>query len=270
MNKLGLCLSGGGARGAFQVGACKALEDLGILKKVNAYAGTSIGSVNASLISTKSVDEVFRIWLSVEPDVLKSTESLFKRIIKERTHFVDNGVFKIDELEVQIDAAIDYNHLRQQELYITISQAGNINDGIFGLFKAGYQHYIKKDSQALYVPVSDQSDEQIKKLILASCSIPIVFPAVRLDEREYFDGAVFDNVPVKPLVDSGCDTVIIVHLHRLNLFQKSNFPGIRFYEIKHHRSLGGLLNFDRDRSRKLFDLGYHNAFETLKDSDLVG
>jgi len=269
MNKLGLCLSGGGARGAYQVGACKALDDTGVLTKVSAFSGTSIGSVNASLVATKPIDEVYDLWLNIDPNALKNTESLFRRIIRERTHFVDNGVFKIDELGKLIDSTYDYDLLRKREVYITISQGGSTNDGVFGLIKSSYQHYIKKDSQALYVPVQNQSDEQIKRLILASCSIPIVFPPVRLNDREYYDGGVYDNVPVKPLVDSGCDTVIVIHLHRLNFVQKDNFPGIRLIEVKHNRSLGAFLNFDPDRSRKLFELGYQDTLEILNSSPLA-
>ncbi|MFA5467004.1 MAG: patatin-like phospholipase family protein [Candidatus Izemoplasmatales bacterium] len=264
MKKLGLCLSGGGARGAFQVGAFKALEELGILKLVSVYSGTSIGSVNASLISTKPVTEVERIWLSIEPDALSRSESLFKRIIKEKASFVDNGVYKIDELGAMIDLHLDFDLLRQKEVFITLSQGGFVDDGLFGLFKSSYQHYIKKETQAIYVPVKEHSNTEIKQMILASCSIPIVFPPVKLLDREYYDGGVYDNVPVKPLVDDGCDTVIVIHLHRLNFIDRSSFPGINIIEVKHRGTLGGYLNFEPERSQKLMNLGYQDTIEVLK------
>ena len=47
MAKLGICLSGGGARGAYQIGALIALRDLGIFSDAIAFSGSSIGSINA-------------------------------------------------------------------------------------------------------------------------------------------------------------------------------------------------------------------------------
>ena len=217
------------------------------------------------MLATKSVAEVYSLWLNVPADALRNSESLFKRIIRERTAFVDNGVFKIDQLASMIDEALDYDKLRSQEVYVTLSQGGYLDEGLFGLLKSSYQHYLKRDSQAVYMPVSGQPDAVLKQMLLASCSIPVVFPAVSLANREYYDGGVYDNVPVKPLVEAGCDLIFVIHLHLLNIIRKDNYPGVRFVEIKHRRSLGALLNFDPERSRKLFELGYRDAAAVIAE-----
>lgn len=65
MNKLGICLSGGGARGAYQIGALKALEELGILQKASAFSGASIGAVNVTFAAIGSLDLAMDIWFNV-------------------------------------------------------------------------------------------------------------------------------------------------------------------------------------------------------------
>jgi len=59
MNKVGLCFSGGGARGAYQIGAVKALVELGIFSHIQVFSGTSIGAVNACMVATKNIDQIY-------------------------------------------------------------------------------------------------------------------------------------------------------------------------------------------------------------------
>ena len=56
----GLILDGGGARGAYQIGAWKALVEAGV--KVNAVAGTSVGALNGALICMGDVKQAEKIW----------------------------------------------------------------------------------------------------------------------------------------------------------------------------------------------------------------
>ena len=65
--KVGLCLCGGGAKGAYQAGVIKALNDKGI--KFNAISGTSIGSVNGYFIFTNNVEKLEEMWIDVDSNV---------------------------------------------------------------------------------------------------------------------------------------------------------------------------------------------------------
>lgn len=56
----GIVLDGGGARGAYQIGAWKALKEVGI--KINAVAGTSVGALNGALICMGDVENAVKIW----------------------------------------------------------------------------------------------------------------------------------------------------------------------------------------------------------------
>lgn len=268
MRKLGLCLTGGGARGAFQAGALKALDELGILKKVNAVSGTSIGSVNASLLACKSVDEIKELWINYPSTDFNHDTSIFKTLREKKLDVVNSGIYEINLLEKLLRENLDIKKLKEKTTFITLSPAGLENEGVMGLLKSSFKHFIKNESQVIYSPLHKQKDEVILKQILASCSIPFVFPSVHMEGQQVFDGGLYDNAPIKPLVDAGCDTVIVIHLFRIFFINKNKFPGIKLFEVKSSHSLGGTLNFDSDQALKRYNMGYEDTLKYFQENPL--
>lgn len=265
MKRLGLCLSGGGARGAYQVGVLKALEELGILQKVYAISGTSIGSVNASLLTCKSVDEMRDLWFNYPASDFNKDTSIFKTLRERKMEVVNKGIYEIKALEKLLHDNLDIEKLKEKRVFITLSPAGMDNEGAMGLLKASFKHYIRNEKQVIYLPLHEQKSSDVTTQILASCSIPFVFPSVSLKGQQVFDGGLYDNVPVKPLVDAGCDTIIVIHLHRIFFINKNSFPGINLHEIRSWKSLGGLLNFDFDQAKKRYQMGYDDAIKYFRE-----
>jgi len=222
MERLGLCLTGGGARGAYQAGALKALEELGYLDKVYAISGTSIGSVNASLLASRSVDEIKELWLNYPASDFNKDTSIFKTIRERKMDIVNQGVYEINALEKLLEENIDIQKLKKHKVYVTLSPAGMENEGVMGLLKSSFKHYIKNESQVIYSPLHEQNDEDINKQILASCSIPFVFPSVKMEGQQVFDGGLYDNAPVKPLIDAGCDSIIVINVSFNPIYEVHN------------------------------------------------
>lgn len=268
MKKLGLCLAGGGARGSYQIGVMKALEELGYLKKVKAISGTSIGSVNASVFAGKTVDDMKEIWFNYSTDEFKKNTKVFSKLKNKKLEVVKEGIYELEALGRLLKKNLDVKALRNQETYVTLSPAGEKDDGIKGILKASYKHYIKHESQVIYSPLHEQDDKSIYQQVLASCSIPVVFPSMKIGEKQVFDGGLYDNVPVKPLVDAGCDEIIVIHLQRIFFVNKSKYPGVKFHEIKHWGSLGGLLNFDANQAEKRYELGYKDGMKYFTENPL--
>lgn len=263
--KLGLCLSGGGARGAYQVGVCKAFQEAHLLERFDAFSGTSIGAVNAAFLATKSVDELVSIWEATSSADIKNTESIFQRLRKEKHHLAENGLFVISKLQAMIEEHLDYDTIQKKEVYVTLAEAGEVDSGIFGLMKSTYHHFIHRDSKVHYALLAEQEASDVIKLILASCSIPIAFPAVQIESRQYYDGGLYDNVPVEPLSQAGCDKVIVIHLTRIDRIKPEHYPNVSIFEIKHKGSLGGILHFEGKQAQQLIQKGYEDGLALLPD-----
>lgn len=263
--KIGLAFSGGGARGAYQIGAAKALQELGVLDRIQVYSGTSIGAVNAAFVATMPLEQILHLWTSISPQDIKKTESWFERLRTEKWHIADHGLFEISHLKEVLQNNLDLQAVKQKTVFVTLSESGPVDSGLFGLFKTSYSHYVKGDSKVVYSLLSNQDDQDIVPLLLASCSIPIVFPAVAMGNKQYYDGGVYDNLPVEPLIRSGCDKVILVHLQLLEFLDKSRFPDVPIFELRHKGTLGGILHFEKNHAQAIYELGYRDMMNRADD-----
>ena len=72
MKQIGLVLSGGGAKGAYEVGVWAALQEMGILNKIDGIIGTSVGALNAVLLETCGYKKASELWGNLSgKDILK-------------------------------------------------------------------------------------------------------------------------------------------------------------------------------------------------------
>jgi len=254
--KLGLCLSGGGARGAYQIGAVHALLDLGIYSKIKVISGTSIGAANAAILASTSTDVARDLWFNIPKNALKKEGSLFSRLTKEKFKMIENGIFTMDKLDEILLKRINHEQLNEKVVYVTISDGGKEDNVVYEFIKSTFSHYIKHDSKVIYIPLQALSPNDRTKSIIASCSIPFVFSAVKNEKRNYYDGGVFDNVPLKPLIDEGCEEIIVINLNKGFFSNHGTYPNVVLHEIKHKGSLGGVLDFSNEHSQRIFDMGY--------------
>ncbi|MBI9009718.1 MAG: patatin-like phospholipase family protein [Tenericutes bacterium] len=262
---LGLCLSGGGARGAYQIGVCMALQEAGILDEVEYFSGTSIGAVNAVMLACLPVEKVKELWFDMPDDVLNKTESFFKRLWKENKNFLKNGIYDLSVLRKVVKKNIDFAKLKEKKVFVTLSDAGAAGGGLTSLLKESYLHYIKHNNRAVYSKIWEQSRLEIIQQIMASCSIPAIFPPTTIDGKQYYDGGVYDNVPVAPLVKAGCKRIIVIHLDKLPYNYVKKYPEIDFMKIVSHKSLGLKLNFDPLQSEIRYNYGYADGKEFTKE-----
>ncbi len=162
--EISLCLSGGGARGAFHLGAISVLEERGIA--IKAISGTSIGAlIGASLACGKSSKEILHIFKSKE----------FRNIFKFR--FAKTYLFSLDAEAEIIRELIDKNNFETLSIPLSIAVCDVQNETI---------KYVN-------------SGENFKKIVLASCSVVPLFKAVELNNTLYADGGIIDNFPVEQL-----------------------------------------------------------------------
>lgn len=198
MSRVGLCLSGGGAKGAFQVGV---LEHFA---KVGAYpngfvigSGTSVGAINIAGLSMvppgseqlgRYVEYLVRSW-----ERLAKTEDVWKMRFPPyaaglwKPSFGDN-----EPLRRLLSELIDFDAV------MTGTPASVVGwDLLSGLGRTwDLREARNKDELISY--------------ILASSSFPMAFPPERIEKALYTDGGIVDIAPTHRLIDRGCTEVVTI------------------------------------------------------------
>ena len=188
-----LILSGGGGRGAYQAGVWRRLQEIGW--KPDMICGTSIGSVNGALIgSGYDADQLEKLWKQMHEKQLIHL-SLWKRI---KYHFKKmlgrnpewQSYMSSEPLRQVLTDAIDVELLRQDAPRVVVA-ATNIRT-------AKLEYFSGRDLMIDH--------------IVASCSIPLLFPWCEIDGERYWDGAVFSNTPIFPALEAGAKEILVVLL----------------------------------------------------------
>jgi len=271
MNKLGICLSGGGARGAYQIGALQALKELGILDRTVAFSGASIGAVNATFVTTDAMDIAKELWFNVPENPLGDSPSIVNTLRDQKLKVIDSGLFSIKKLNQLLEENIDFDLLKTKDIFIAVADTGDAEKGIIDLLRSTIAHYIQKDSKIQYIPLKGLNKELQIDTMVASCSIPVVFPPIVSNNRKYRDGGYFDNTPIKPLIDFGCDEIICITISMLSSIRstRQKYKNIKIHEIKATRKLGKVLDFSSDHSKKSYEYGYRDAMSYFSKNNIV-
>lgn len=91
IHDVGLVLSGGGAKGAYEVGVWQVLQEIGIASNITVISGTSVGAINASLFATKP-DAVERIWLESMSEVFAINTNVVGKVLQSVADTASNPV----------------------------------------------------------------------------------------------------------------------------------------------------------------------------------
>lgn len=269
MKKLGIAFAGGGARGAYQIGAWRALKEHGLDTKFSAFSGASVGSLNAVLFAMGDYDLAYNTWMSLDKKSLFNLEKhIVKRILKEKLNFFNRGVYSTRRLEKLMRTTINFDRVQEKEIYIATTHLGDKKSTFIDLVRTNYKHYFKDDQQIEYINFSSFTNEDKIKTLLASCAIPIAFKPIELGSETYYDGGILDNTPYQPLIDAGCDTILVIDLFTFSPMRIKKVEGVNLFTLYPKRSLRGILDFNHKYIERRFDLGYkdmNKLLEKIKD-----
>lgn len=278
MSKVGLVFAGGGGKGSYQIGVWKALKSFGIDKHISAISGTSIGALNAMLFLQDRYSEVEDIWINISQEkMLPIDEKLILRnmfclsvsrknlqsVLEWEERLKEFGTVSRAGLNELIDKYIDYEALKStdKECYVCCAEVPDI--------------------KAKYFDIKSFDLDLLKTLLHATSAIPLVFEREYIEGKYYMDGGLVDNIPVKPLYDSGCDVIIVVYFDKINRIDKSLYPNAKIIELLPSRDMGGwlrgTLNFSRhdaiDRVLEGYKDGvilFSDVFKDYKESRDMG
>ncbi len=260
MERYGLVLAGGGGKGAYQIGAWKALKEMKV--GFDAIIGVSIGSINGALIAADEYEKAVDMWKNVSIDKgikihseLPDPENLLSKknwgiLFRE---FVKNGGIDASPLAEFVSQYTNEEKVRKSMID-------------FGMIAVQLSQQSKKVEYFL----EDIPEGELVNYLMASASVPFI-NNVGPEGEKFLDGGAYDNIPIVTLKKRGFNRLIVVDIsnikgvaHTLDLVN-SQITYIRPYDIA---DLGATFDFEQETIEKRIQLGY---FDTKKAfSELSG
>lgn len=261
MKEYALVLEGGGAKGAYQIGAVKALYERGY--KFNAIIGTSIGAINAAFLCQGDIDVIETLWKTLSFSDIVDVEDKFIQNVMDKK--INLSVVK--EIRRKINTTlknrgIDTSLMRELfEKYIDEEKIRNSK------IRFGLVTFCVSDMKPKKVFIEDIPKGELVDYLLASSNLP-VFKRAKIDDKSFLDGGAFDNCPVEMLYDAGYKNIIALRLFIRNRIR--NYSNLIKNNDLHLKmfvpsvELPYILNFETNNLNKLLEYGY---FDTIKQID---
>lgn len=251
----GLVLDGGGARGAYQIGAWKALKEAGV--KISAVAGTSVGALNGALICMDDLEKAEKIWSEMEFSRVMSVDDDWMRQFFQ-------GEQKLGDILAELgrvfrDGGVDAAPLRKL-IHENVDE-----EKIRGCGKEFFiVTFSLTDMKELELSVSDIPEGRLEDFLLASAYLVGFKNEPMEDGKRYIDGGIFNNVPADVLVEKGYTDLIEIRIYGPGREPRVNLPEDgEMYQIGPRVKLGSIIEFDRERSRQNMKIGYYDAKRML-------
>lgn len=254
----GLVLEGGGAKGAYQIGAWKALREAGV--KIRGVAGTSVGALNGALICMDDLEQAERLWKTIAySKVMDVNDELMGRLFdKERMTSEDWRSTLRDIFKVLGEGGADIAPLRR--LLEENVDEDRIRNSPVEFYSCTYS---VTDHRELDVDMKTVPEGQMQDMLLASSYLP-VFKNEKLHGKTYVDGGVTNVLPVNALLERGYENLILIRIFGVGHEKKITIPeGTTVLEIAPRTSLGSILQFDGAKSRRNMRIGYYDAMRML-------
>ncbi len=231
--KLGLILTGGGARVAYQVGVLKAIAEFLPRHAHNPFpiiCGTSSGSLNAVTLAVnarsfrKGVQYLLNIWKNAHVDNVYRTDPV--GVLTNSARWLAGlilssmGINKLNQVSLldnapmvtMLETTLPYEKIQENidagQLYALSITASGYGSGCSVTFYQGVEEISPwKREHRLGIPTKIEL-----KHLLASSAIPFIFPAVPIN-REYFgDGSMRQIAPISSALHLGATRVLIIGL----------------------------------------------------------
>lgn len=250
----GIVLDGGGARGAYQIGAWKALKEAGI--KINAVAGTSVGALNGALICMDDVENAEKIWSEMTfSKVMDVDDDWMERLFSHENKFTEviAGIWK-----KLADGGVDVTPLRKMIHEVIDEEKIRSSGKEFCLLT-----FSLTDFKELDLSLDDIPEGMLEDFLLASAYL-LGFKNEKLHGKRYIDGGVVNNVPLKSLVRRGYSDIIEIRIYGPGREPRVKMPDdSEKYHIGPRVGLGSIIEFDSKRSQQNLKIGYYDAKRML-------
>ena len=233
--KVGLVLSGGGARGAYQAGVIKGISDIcreaGIEQPFPIITGVSAGAINAAYLASQAddfslgADKMVAMWRRLTADQVFRTDALSagRSGLKFMTDALLGAFYRkkfarslLDTAPLRklLDATIPFEKIDQN------LKAGHLS--ALGITAMNYSNstsiaFVQSENE---FPMWERSRRRSEKAwissdhVMASAALPLFFPPVLVGDEHFGDGTLRNTAPLSPAIHLGADRLLVVSVRR--------------------------------------------------------
>ena len=253
---MGLVFSGGGARGAFQIGVWKALKQLSLDNQIRHVYGTSVGAVNGAAFVQGDFELAKEIWSNLNYERVFQDRKLThsKRRSRQYYYALAKAIIRDKGLNVGPLKDMLRSELCEEKIRSSPLQFGLV---VYDVSRRRPK-YLTKDK----IP-----EGQLIEYIIASATFPLFQPH-RIADEVFIDGGIYDNRPIDFVAnEKEVDEVICVDVTIARHFWPRKRLGrkVEVYYLRPSRLLGSPLAFRLDRIAKNMQLGYEDGMNQLSD-----
>ncbi|NCC86649.1 MAG: patatin-like phospholipase family protein [Clostridia bacterium] len=259
--KRALVLSGGGGKGAYHIGAWKALREIGF--ESDMVIGTSVGALNGALIAMEKYDEALDIWgnmgmekvfTSFAENELSKDANMDEKLSMLAIEIFKNGGAAIGPLQELVYDMMDEQLIRSSKMR-------------FGLVTTQFPKI-----KAVQLFVEDMPNDTIADYILASAACFPFMKTKKIGEMSFVDGGYTENMPIKMALDAGATEVVVVDISsapdQIIVNDNATIRYIRSKALDNDGQLNTsrMLMFDKEISKRHMEQAY---IDTLKQFDML-
>ncbi len=226
--KISLVLSGGGARGAYQVGVLKAVSEILKLPAEGSpfkiLSGSSAGAINTAKLATGSknfvaaADELVQLWSNIKSDQVYKTDLLslnkfgLGALLSSSKKF--NALLDTTPLKKLIEDNCQFSRIQENlEAGIYDSVIITANNYLTNTATSFIQSATRVNQELMFWKESRRKAihaELKTEHIMASSAIPVLFPPINIQGQPHGDGCVRNNTPCSPSLRMGADKLFVI------------------------------------------------------------
>lgn len=249
--KKAIVLSGGGAKGAYQIGVWKALRKLNY--KYDIVTGTSVGALNGAFMVMNDYKNAVNFWQNISPkdifdeQLTQDAETLDekKEILLKYAKKAVKGGFSVQTLEKNIERLLDTS-----KFFSSPINYGLVTFNLTNL-------------KPLELEKKNLTKENLKDYLIASATCFPAFQIKKIDNEQYIDGGYYDNVPINLAIRLGAEEIVAVDLDAIGIKQKIKKEPVKIIHIRPKNNLGSFLIFNKKYALRAIQYGYNDTMKAF-------
>lgn len=249
--KRAVVLSGGGAKGGYEIGVWKALRRLDI--DYDIVTGTSVGALIGELMVQKDYDKALKLWyfmdyskvMDIEINGRFSTKKGREEIVKKYAKGAVKGGRELTGLKKIVDDLYDDDKFF----------SSNVDYGLVTVYFPSFK--------PKYVVKSKLKKDEVKDYLMASSACFPAFKMYKIGKNSFIDGGYYDNLPINLAIKLGAEEVIAVNTGAIGIIRKVKNDKVKVINIKPKNDIGNFLAFEKKYARRAIAFGYNDAMKTF-------